>query len=798
MIILSYFIILIFILFFLTPDIEFSLLKYCRISNSLNFSTSFDSSTSLDCSLYSPWEPLLGTFYLLIFSQNHIIKLVILLIAIVMFIVGVTFMIANCLFLYWDEKYRRTDNQLPYNNIIDRVIPIILLIIPSILLIWIKPFTNQITNFGILIIIHLVIIIPIFHYWSELRLWDSSDIKYYTWNHPKIFFHLSVASVYPAIWIIYFSVVRYLRLGQTLTISQVQNIFTPDFLAFLLASISFLLFLFFGVILIINRLRNLLWNSMSILLASIHIYLLEYNLYFQITEYLYRVHYLIFSIFTINNEVYMTKNVNLKPKKIQRFTSYLWFHPYWFSIFIIIFCFLELVVTYKISFSYYLLFFGPIILSICGGFNTFGCTNFVQDVCLSDYLRFNFESPRYPPHFWTYLSAPDIFFGITLPISEEIYNKYVSVAQTSRKIYEKYYSFSYCNKLLYRVSGYKSTYNLSSGTYTYTFGYITRPWYTRFKAEARSLGFRWFHSSNTLLGPSNKLHPILFNLNFLEKTTKDPLQRLFKGLALMDTNTPYMIIEKYTSSLRYIPPSTDLFIKNPYIHINSNPKKFVEVVEGSVVHSLSSLTNKKVHIGTIKEMRDKFSIYDYPSMQKNPDNGLNFQDSEYIFQKTIGVDNKNVNPLSSTLPSYIHGRNQALVTSADVYQTILYTHKILHKKKGTWSGQIKETLDYINNSKNNFQKHINIWAESLHLFPPRLAPPILLSRNLPLDGFTPVAKNQIIIEIRRLRYLSKKAYAENIPEDNFEESHIQKMISMDNYSDELLPQLEIEMGIEID
>jgi hypothetical protein len=150
------------------------------------------------------------------------------------------------------------------------------------------------------------------------------------------------------------------------------------------------------------------------------------------------------------------------------------------------------------------------------------------------------------------------------------------------------------------------------------------------------------------------------------------------------------------------------------------------------------------------------------------------------------------------LPSYIHGRNQALVTSTDVYQTILYTHKILHKKKGTWSGQIKETLDDINNSKNDFQNHINIWAESLHLFPPRLAPPILLSRNLPLDGFRPVAKNQIIIEIRRLRYLSKKAYAENIPEDNFKESHIQKMISMDNYSDELLPQLEIEMGIEID
>ena len=629
-----------------------------------------------------------------------------------------------------------------------------------------------------------------------MRLLDSNKINIIGWNHPKIFFHLSVASVYPAIWIIYFSIVRYLRLGQTLTLSQVQNIFTPDLVAFLLVSFSFILFLFFFGILIINRLRNFLWDSLAILLVSIHIELLAYIVYFKITKYLYRLHYLIFSIFTIKNGLYMTKNINLKPKKIQRFTSYLWFHPYWFSIIIVIFCFLELVVTYKISFSYYLLFFGPIILSICGGFNAFGCTNFVQDVCLSDYLRLNFESPRYPQNFWCYLSAPDIFFGITLPISEDIYNKYLSIAQSYRKIYEKYYSFSYCNKLLDRVSGYKSTYNLSNRTFIYTFGYITRPWYTRFKANARStMGFRWFHSSKILLGPSNKLHPIVFNSFFLEKTTKDPSQRLFKALALMDSNAPYTVIEKFTSSLRYIPPSARLFNQNPYIHIASNPKKFVEVVEGSVVHSFSSLTNKKVHIGTIQEMRNNFSTYDYPSMQQNPDNGLNFKNSEYIFQKTIGVDNKNVNPSFSTLPSYIHGRNQALVTSFDFYNIIINSHKPIHEKKGTWSDQISETLYEINNSKSDFQTHINIWAESLHLFPIRLAPPILLSKNLPLDGFTPDVKSQIIMEKRRLRYLSKKAYEENIPEDHFEESHIQKMISMDNYSD-VLPQLEMEIEID--
>ena len=91
----------------------------------------------MSLSLDSPWdwEPIIGPFYLLFLTRNPFMKLVILFIAMVLFIVVATSMIANCLFLYLDNKYRRTDNQLPYNVIMDRVIPSILLILPSILLV---------------------------------------------------------------------------------------------------------------------------------------------------------------------------------------------------------------------------------------------------------------------------------------------------------------------------------------------------------------------------------------------------------------------------------------------------------------------------------------------------------------------------------------------------------------------------------------------------------------------------------------------------------------------------------------
>ena len=194
-------------------------------------------------------------------------------------------------------------------------------------------------------------------------------------------------------------------------------------------------------------------------------------------------------------------------------------------------------------------------------------------------------------------------------------------------------------------------------------------------------------------------------------------------------------------------------------------------------------------------MRKQFENCDFPSMQQNPDNGLNFQNSEYQFQKSIGVDNKNVNTSYSTLPSYIHGRNQALVTSFDIYEDILNTHIEIHRNKRTISETITNAIKDLNDSKKDFQKHLDIWANSLHLFPKRIAPPILLPKNLPLDGFKPDIKNQILMEIRRLRYLSKKAYEENIPENHFEESHIQKMISMDAYSDEIISQMEVNIEI---
>lgn len=77
-------------------------------------------------------------------------------------------------------------------------------------------------------------IVPIMHIWSKNRRWDTSNkSSMFAWSHPLLYKLLSIAFISPSIWGIYFSIIRYNRLGLTIQVLPIENTTLLDFLILL-------------------------------------------------------------------------------------------------------------------------------------------------------------------------------------------------------------------------------------------------------------------------------------------------------------------------------------------------------------------------------------------------------------------------------------------------------------------------------------------------------------------------------------------------------------------------------------
>ena len=107
------------------------------------------------------------------------------------------------------ENYARPSiPQYRFSMILDRIIPLFILLMPLIL---VFTFNTNIAYFGrfcISILLHCLIIVPLMWYWSYLRNWgdiQESPILYWSWSHPRVYKDLSIALIYPLIFGLYFS-----------------------------------------------------------------------------------------------------------------------------------------------------------------------------------------------------------------------------------------------------------------------------------------------------------------------------------------------------------------------------------------------------------------------------------------------------------------------------------------------------------------------------------------------------------------------------------------------------------------
>lgn len=91
-------------------------------------------------------------------------------------------------------------------------------------------------------------------------------------------------------------------------------------------------------------------------------------------------------------------------------------------------------------------------------FNIFGSTNFIQDVCMSDYISFRFGNPRYSENFWVYYANAEYFYGFVHNLSPEIQFKLNRIALISATIAES--KSKHNQQLFYRVWGRRYIYHV--------------------------------------------------------------------------------------------------------------------------------------------------------------------------------------------------------------------------------------------------------------------------------------------------------------------------------------------------
>ena len=375
---------------------------------------------------------------------------------ILLFIILFFIILASFLFLVF-KKYSLLIIKL---TLLDYLIPYLACISPTIIIILLKlDNTNFITKLEYIIFIHLFFVMPFMYKWSKnRRYWPDDntedDIKIVSWTHPLLSYYVMLTLTYIYIWIFYFSFIRFRRLGtETEILLLIKKLYSIEFIGNLL----FLLMVWpvtFTIILIVFSyfitLRNLLWNGFSTLIYSLHSYLLCYTKYISVVEPLYKFWFIIFNIVCLNAPL----NIN-KPYKsfsiLRRIIHHIYYKPYYLYIIPVTIILGEIIIFHKITFSYFILFWMPILIAICHILYNLGLTFLIVDVSMQDYSRGDLNKIHYKPVFWQYAEDPETFYGFSIMIPDK---EYILWEKEFRCYYEKnkIYSDDLIDKLFEKIN----------------------------------------------------------------------------------------------------------------------------------------------------------------------------------------------------------------------------------------------------------------------------------------------------------------------------------------------------------
>jgi hypothetical protein len=430
-------------------------------------------------------------------------------ITIVIFALAVLFVIWMIIVLLMDQFYRPDTAQYPFNLILDRVIPLITLFLPTVFVIVMLPGDILwLHRYMLILIIHSFILIPLYHYWSELRSWNSAVAGSYIrpWHTPILYKQLAIGIIYPALFGIYFSLLRYLRLGTPINVDYFFD-FGLVYLHWIIVFFPLILLVIFFVSLLITQIRYFLWHNFSMLIFSLHLCLLQYKPYFLFSKNMSKL-YFIYN-YILSWQVYPGRH---NVGRFRWFIAHLHCSP-WITVIVFLTIPFEAIFTLHLYYSMYLLFIFILyksIVYIIGSFYFTHDLTFKMVICLSDYIYTDWTKVHYPPAFWSLFQESNFWYGFSIPFSETRFEEVHGLVQKYRLINLRHMRRK--GALAARVSGYKIN-DRGPDTFCYT----VHPWCVRMKAYYYThAGVRWFHSSRILYGrgsiPEVVIHPLIVHI----------------------------------------------------------------------------------------------------------------------------------------------------------------------------------------------------------------------------------------------------------------------------------------------
>jgi len=360
---------------------------------------------------------------------------------------------------------------------------------------------------------YLTFIIPYLSVWVLLFIscnsifTDKFDvIRTLLANRPKYHRYTWLALIYPSIWGLYFSLSRYIRIGETYNITSHFSWVSIELIFLILLALPNL-FIWFKLSLdFVRELRETFWSITAFKLYYYHLILLQFDTYFYIAEKLYKFYFLLFDIFVDGCGATFCNRKKDAPIML-KLTRNLYYFPWILTLCFISFIFLELILTLgNLHYSIYLLFIYPLFMGILRCFTAFGYSDFVNDVCMSDYVyhRYVYSEPRYFKAFCTRLGNPEYYYGFKeTTIDAELITKILSPNKMKPQ--------NYRGSLFFRIHGMRLTKNKNT-TSGYPSQIIIFGKPKRFPIRLAGTYYsrkhvRWFSTTRVLYSPVKELHP---------------------------------------------------------------------------------------------------------------------------------------------------------------------------------------------------------------------------------------------------------------------------------------------------
>lgn len=252
--------------------------------------------------------------------------------------------------------------------------------------------------------------------------------------------------------------------------------------------------------------------------------------------------------------------------------------------------------------------------------------------------------------------------------------------------------------------------------------------------------------------------------------------KLSDAIALLDSNIHFITVHQLSNNLdanmRF--PIGKMFSRFPHIIIPEKGKTFFEVLEAAQASSFAPSGSFGVVSGTCDIMKTTYPEKDFIGNQKNPDVLQAYNESTVPFKGFVGGDFKNA--MAKLAP---HGRNQIIIGNNEQYLRVLNDFEITLSAVAENMTKLKPILKQlaILAKSNNWVGQITLLTLNAHLFPSNYIPPLSTKTKFPLETLTPQEHLKVILAKRKLRWLSKLAYENNVPEDHFTQSHIQELMS---------------------